>query len=397
MRKTWKILLLVDTGTEYGRGLLRGIAKYSLLHGPWTFYWGEPFYHQTKNDLFSDTMKTWKPDGIIVRYEKYLDKVLATKIPVVYATDCIKGIAKLSKSKTAVFSCDWAATGRMGAEHLFDCGFRYFAYCGYEGMHWSNERGKAFGETVSRLGRKVFFYKPLEGKGVRPWHKELPELAFWLSKLPKPIGLMACNDDRGKQIIEACKAADIRVPDEIAIIGVDNDELICTLCTPQLSSINLNPEETGYQISEMLDQLMVGKKLNNSLVLDKPTHVVTRQSTDVLAIEDSIVSEAVSFIRKNSKKMTTVSDVVDSLGFARRTLELRFRQALGRSVNTEINRCKTTLICQLLVMTNWSITRIAMDLGFNSVDHIARFFRKEKGITPTAFRRLYNPKEQLTE
>jgi LacI family transcriptional regulator len=395
MRDIPKILLLIDTGTEYGRGLLRGIAKYSLLHGPWSFYWGEPFYRQAHKDQFSKTLRILKPQGIIIRVTNHLQEALVTALPVVYATDSKKEIDLAAiNPKTAVYTCDWAATGRMAAEHLFERGFRRFAYCGYGNLAWSIERGKAFSNKVSKLGYSTHCYKQPGGKGVSSWGEELPKLAAWLAQLPKPIGLMACNDDRSKQLLEACKVADICVPDEIAIVGVDNDELICTLSTPQLSSINLNPDQTGYQISEMLDKLMSGQKLDNPVVVDRPTHIVTRQSTDVLAIDDSEVAKAVSFIRLNSKKMIQVSDVIDNIGISRRTLELRFRNILGHSVNTEIRKNKANLICQMLTMTNWSITRVAMMLGFNSADHIARFFRVEKQMTPTEYRKLYQAKNR---
>jgi LacI family transcriptional regulator len=202
---------------------------------------------------------------------------------------------------------------------------------------------------------------------------------------------MACNDDRGRQVLEACKIADLHVPEEVAILGVDNDEMVCDLSNPRLSSIALNLERSGYEAAELLDKLMAGnKKMANQKIIAQPTHVVTRQSTNILAIEDSDVAQAVRFIRQHSKEMLQVDDVAKTVGISRRGLERRFRIALKRSVFNEIKRVRAEQVARMLVETNQSIGQIALALNYPGIEHISRFFRKEKGMSPLAYRKKYS-------
>lgn len=379
-----RILLLIDKGTGYGRGLLKGIAEYSLLNGPWSFYWDEPFYCGSKQNLMR-ILREWKPDGIIVRIEENLDKIAASGIPIVYAAD--QKIDFNINSPAGIYNCDWQATSQMAAEHLMGQGFKRFAYCGYCELYWSRQRGESFREFLRQKGYDAFIYENDGSLKTKPWNKELPQMAKWLALLPKPIGLMACNDDRAQQIVEACKYAGILIPDEVAIVGVDNDELICTLSVPQLSSVNLNPVKTGYEISALLDEL-IKTGAANTVVVDKPTHVQIRQSTNVLAIEDKEVAMAMRYIRENSRNMIQIRNVVEQTSLSKRALELRFRKTIGTSILDEIKICKINEVCKLLLTTNWSITKIAMYMGFNGSDHIARYFSQVKGMTPVEFRKI---------
>ena len=384
MKSLPRILLLIDKGTGYGRGLLKGIAEYSLLHGPWSFYWDEPFYCSSKQNLMR-ILKEWKPDGIIVRIEENLDKIAAAGIPLVYAADQKLDIPLNSPS--AIYNCDWQATSQMAAEHLIGQGFKRFAYCGYSELYWSRQRGESFRTFLQGKGFDAFIYENNIDK-TKSWNKELPQLANWLRQLPKPIGLMACNDDRAQQIVEACKFAGILIPDEVAIVGVDNDELICTLSVPQLSSVNLNPVKMGYEISELLNELMKTGS-SDRVVVDKPTHVHIRQSTDVLVIDDAEVAMAMRYIRESNRNMIQLQDVVEQTGLSKRGLELRFKKVLGSSILDEIKRCKINEVCKLLLTTNWSVTKIAMYMGFSGSDHIARYFSQIKGISPVEFRKRH--------
>jgi LacI family transcriptional regulator len=380
-----RILLLIDKGTGYGRGLLKGIAEYSLLHGPWSFYWDEPFYCSSRQNL-SRILKEWKPDGIIVRIEQNLDKLVFTDVPIVYAAD--QKLDMPCSAPSAIYYCDWNATSKMAAEHFVSQGFRNFAYCGYGDIYWSRQRGAAYRGFLQDKGFDASIYESGDESKIKSWNKELPILADWLKKLPKPLGLMACNDDRAQQILEACKFADVLIPEEIAIVGVDNDELICTLSAPQLSSVNLNPVKTGYEISSLLDELMQKGKTDR-VVVDKPTHVEIRQSTDILAIDDVEIVKAMRFIRDNCRDMIQICDVVEQTCLSKRALELRFKKVLGFSILDEIKRCKINEVSRLLLTTNWSITEIAMHMGFSGSDHIARYFSQVKGMSAIKFRQKY--------
>jgi LacI family transcriptional regulator len=251
-------------------------------------------------------------------------------------------------------------------------------------------RGKVFQQRVEKAGFDIRVYEQPKSKSRRAWQNEQSILSDWLKSLPKPVGIMACNDDRGQHVTEVCKTAGLKVPDEVAVIGVDNDELVCDLTEPPLSSLALNVEKGGYEAAELLDHLMSGKKITTDSIIVEPTQVVGRQSTDVLAIEDRLVSEALQFIRNNAKRTIQVADVVAVARVSRRSLEQRFRKILGRSINHEIRRVRVEQVARILIETNKSIGQIALDLGYPGVDHIARYFRAEKGISPAAYRKLHH-------
>jgi LacI family transcriptional regulator len=279
--------------------------------------------------------------------------------------------------------------GTMAAEHLLDRGFRHFAYCGFDDIFWSVERSESFSKRVAKAAFQTYVYKQPRLAVQRLWENEQIFMADWLKSLPKPVGLMACNDDRGQQVIDACKLAGLRIPEEVAIIAVDNDELVCGLTNPPLSSIALNFVRAGYGSAELLDKLMTGKKRRRESVLVPATHIVTRQSTDILAIEDPEVVDAVRYIRQHVKEPIQVSDVTRVTSLSRRSLERRFRAIFGRSIHDEIRRVRTEQVARMLVDTNLPVSQIAFELGFPGVEHIARQFRKEKAITPLAYRKQY--------
>ena len=217
-------------------------------------------------------------------------------------------------------------------------------------------------------------------------------MADWLRGLPKPIGLMTCVDDRSYHVLDACKIAGCDVPNDVAIIGVDNDELICRLAKPQLSSVSLNAERAGYEAAELLDRLMSGEEPAGQQILAEPTHIETRQSTDILAMQDSEVSRAVQYIRQHPNEALQVGDVVKTVALSRRSLQLRFRRILGRSILDEIRRVRVNHVAQMLTETNLPVSKIALALGYPGIDHIARSFRKEKGMSPLTYRKRFGRK-----
>jgi LacI family transcriptional regulator len=220
-------------------------------------------------------------------------------------------------------------------------------------------------------------------------------MAKWLKSLPKPLGLMACNDDRGQHVIEACKIAGLRVPDEVGIIGADNDELVCELSDPPMSSVAVNFERAGYESAEVLAQLISGharKRSRSNQIIVQATHVVARQSTDILSISDLALGKGLRFIRQRGNEALNVADVVLAAGLSRRVLEKRFRKLLGRSVLSEIRRVRVEHICRMLVETNQSVSQIALALGYDGVEHFARYFRAEVQMTPLAYRKRFGQK-----
>ncbi len=385
--------MLVETSRASGRGLLLGISRYSRLYGPWTFY-RIPLYYRELYRMKETTsdLRDWGPDGIIMSDTFYPTKVQRSKeiIKLGLPTIAIANEPNIPGVVNIIANNDRIA--RMAAEHLLERGFRYFAYCGFDDIFWSVERGECFATRITEAGFETHFYKQPKSKFKHLWKNEELFMSDWLKSLPKPVGLMACNDDRGQQVIDACEVARLSVPDEVAIIAVDNDELVCGLTDPPLSSVNLNFERAGYESAELLDKLMAGEKMSGQSIPIPATHIVTRRSTDILAVTDPEVAKALHFIREHAKEPVQVPDVVAVTAMSRRSLERRFRRVIGRSVHGQIRHVRIEQVVQMLLETNLTVSQIALNLGYPGVDHIAREFRREKGSSPLAYRKQYGQK-----
>jgi LacI family transcriptional regulator len=216
----------------------------------------------------------------------------------------------------------------------------------------------------------------------------------WLKSLPKPVGVMACNDDYAHHLVEACKTIRLHVPDQVGIIGADNDELVCELSSPTISSVAINFERAGYESARLLEEWMRRGKISLPALIDAPaTHVVSRLSTDILAVADAQLLKALRFIRDHVRENVRVTDVTQAAGLSRRALENRFRQELERSILQEIRRVRVNLIAQMLVETDLPVSHIAAVLGYENLQHIARYFRKEKHMSLMAFRKSYGSQQ----
>ncbi len=378
--KTPSVLLFVETSREFGRGLLHGIARYSRLHGPWRV-------HRWPGALDS-LLPEWKHlqiDGAVVRDVRVVENLAHSGIPVIFAQHNRESYAPFPAIIT-----DSASIGCMAAEHFLDRGFQNFAYCGLDDFAWSRGRAQYFAERLSEAGYQVSLYRqPASRRAIR---NEQGRIADWLKVLPKPVAVMCCNDDRALQVVEACKLARCDVPDHVAVLGVDNDILVCDLADPPISSIALNTEGAGYEAARLLDYLMKGGPMGGEVIPVHPTHIVTRMSTDMLAVSDPEVAAALRFIRRNANRLLQVNDVVEATSVSRRVLEKRFKAVLRRSVHQEIRRIRVGNIVQFLVGTDMSITDIAAHCGFDGVEHIARYFRKETGISLREYRKQHAPR-----
>jgi len=378
-----KVILLIETSRGYGRGLLTGIAEYCRLHGPWSFY-REP----GGLDLTLPPRFNWDADGIIMRDSAKARSLLSLGLPIIVVLHEYPPM----KETTCILTDD-TAIGKMAARHFLEKGFFNFAYCGIDRMHWSRNRCQSFQESIRQAAFKVHVYKQPRNKLGRSWKNEQIILANWLRDLPKPVGLLACNDDRAQYIIEACKNADIRIPDQVAILGVDNDTLICNLANPTFSSIALNTKRAGYEAAEILDRRMnrEERKFEEAIIVH-PTHIAARQSTDFLAVADHEVALAIRFIKDHARKVIQVNDVVESSSLSRRVLEKRFRRVLNYSILDMIKTTHTEQVIKLLVETNISVFQIAKTLGHPAFKHFARSFRQVTGMTPLAYRKKYGHK-----
>ncbi|RPJ22921.1 MAG: helix-turn-helix domain-containing protein [Planctomycetaceae bacterium] len=386
MRRNPTVMLLIDTSRVFGREVFRGVTRYSHLHGPWVFLNTLPFYDESAGNL--PRLDTTDIDGLIVMTpnRRIIEQAVRTGLPIV-----VKGL-KGPVPGVPNFISDNIETGQRAAQHLLSLGLRHLAYCGYQGISWSKERAEGFVQRAVDQGIEPRICQRPLSREKCDWPNERRILVEWLKSLPKLGGVMAAKDDRGQRLIEACRTAGIRVPDEVAVIGVDNDEIICEQANPSLSSIVRNCDEAGYSAAELLHRWMAGENVRENNVVIRPTEVVSRQSTDTLAIKDREVAEAVRFIRQAAARPLTVEDVVETIAISRRRLDQKFCQLLGHPIHQEITLSRVERIARLLLETNRSVTQIGYDLGFHGPDHIGRYFRRHKGTSPTDFRHRYGHK-----
>jgi LacI family transcriptional regulator len=379
MKKTPRIILLMDTSRGYEQGLIRGILKYSRLHGPWKFFRIIPIVSGGRKIILAE-LRNWKADGIIMREKDEFIEALSLRLPTIIAP------YRNTFDKYSNIITNDSAVGIMAAEHLLDRGFRNFAFYGVGSWLWSINRQKSFSTRLAKDGFKTHIYTDLKQNSQI---EKQSRLADWLSSVPKPFGLMVCTDDRSHDCIEACKIAGLSIPEDTALIGVGNDELVCDFSDPPLSSIVLNTEQGGYTAAELLAGMINRKKIINKNIIVEPLHTVTRQSTDILATEDRNIAKAICFIRDNAGHNINVEDVVKSVPVSRRALYHRFKKVLGRSIHEEIRRIQAQYAAKMLIETDLQVTEIACKLGYPDAKNLSRIFRMEKGITPMAYRKKH--------
>lgn len=382
-----RVILLIDTNRAYERGLIRGILKYSRLHGPWTLLRRTPVAAGGQPQVTLSELKNWNADGIIWREAASPIRFDELDIPMVYASG-----ATVSDKGPNILTND-IAIGRMAAEHLLGLQFRNFAFYGIGSrFHWTAGRKTGFAERVKEAGYNVSIYELNSKTASLPRKEQQKHLQDWLASLPRPFGLMLCTDDCGIDCFEACRAEKIDIPSDAAVIGVGNDELICDFVDPPLSSITWNIEQTGYEAAEVLANMMRGgpKDAIHDVSAD-PLHVVTRMSTDTLAIKDKDIAKAVQFINTNASHNIHVDDVLKVVPVSRRVLYRRFKKVLGRSIYEEIKRARIDRAARMLLETNLSITEIALKLGYDDAKNFSRTFRNQKSLTPLKYRTKYAP------
>jgi LacI family transcriptional regulator, galactose operon repressor len=384
-----QVALLLETSTEYGRGLLRGILRYARLHGPWSLHVAPGHLGQVLPKAAS-----WGGTGIIarVRSREMEEVIRATRLPFV-ASSLSESQRPAAGRKFGEIRTDAQAIARMGATHLLETGFRHLAFCGFAGCTWSTLRERAFIRFSKEGGypcstHRIASANWMQQPGwIKSWQHEQPILVKWLQSLTKPVGLMACNDACGREVLQACATAGLRVPDEVAVIGVDNDEMMCELSTPPLSSVALDVETAGYNAAHLLDELMNGRRAGGQIVWVLPTHVAVRRSSDVIAQEDSVVAKALRFIRDHGRRNLSVGNVAEDVGVSRRTLERRFYRTTKRTVLAEIRRCHLERAKLLLLETDLPCHKVATEAGFGSLKTFNRTFGRMEGATPLNFRR----------
>jgi len=380
-RRRPHIALLVETSLASGRDILRGIARYVREHRPWALF-HEP---HGLEDSAPRWLRGWRGDGIIARVQTLAmaQEIGATGIPVVDALGVVPDTA------FPLVHVDDAAIARMAAEHLLERGLRQFAFFGIEGENWSEQRYSGFRLAVASVCRNVARYElPRDPSGARSWERVGDRLARWIASLPKPAGVLVCSDQRGAQFLEACRRARVAVPDEIAVISVDNDEPLCDVCDPPLSSIVASHVRVGYEAAALLDGLLGGEPVPGSSILIPPQQVVARQSTDTLAIEDPSIAAALRLIRERAHTDLQVDAIAHELRMSRSVLQRRFRTRLKRSVHQEILAVRIHRARELLLNTDLPLVTVAERAGFKHQEYMGAVLKARLGTTPARLRRV---------
>jgi LacI family transcriptional regulator len=385
MPKRFRIAILLNPGRSYDRGLLQGIAKYVNFCGNWVSLRPAAFYERF-SELTAQSVAALRRcgvHGIIANGTPAARRFTALGVPlVVVRGDC-------DFPHAIQIGGDNRDIVRLATDHLRGLGLRQFAFVGFDQAQWSLERADAFQQCIAKMRCESHVHLiPLNPKQAEKGRRR-QKLVEWLKRLPRPIGIMACNDELALTISQLCHLHGIRLPDEMALIGVDNDELVCQLSNPPLSSVAFATEQAGYDAAERLDQILRGKRHSDGEIPVRASHVVARVSTNVFAVRDSEVVKALRYIEQNASRLIRVAEVADATFCSQWTLNQSFKRVLGHSILKEINQRRARHIARLLSETDFAIERIARDLGYESQSHLARYFSREIGMSPRVYRNLH--------
>lgn len=377
-----RVALLVETSKAFGRGVLLGVNRYVKEHEHWSIYL-EP---RDLGTIPPPWLATWSGDGIIARISepRIADIVLNTGLPTVNVSAAMPELT-LPRVESNPHS-----QGKMAARYLFERGFRNFAFCGDKQRFWNWSQRVAAGyweflsQSLDGEVSQAMHYIGAERK--RDWDAEQAALETWISSLPKPLAILAVNDPVGLRLLEACHRTGFQVPEHVVVLGLENDELVCALADPPLSSLIPNSQMVGYRAAEMLDAMIRGELPAEPVTSIEPVGIVTRLSTDITAHHDDVVANALIFIRKNACNGISVEDVVRSLKVSRSSLDRRFQATLGRSPHEEIVRAKMKRAMQLLAETSLNLSEIAFKVGYEHAEYMSVVFKRELGITAKEYR-----------
>lgn len=379
MAVTRQVALLMRVNKDYDRQIITGISQYAGEHN-WSVY--------LEDEPQERVPKQWLGDGIIADLDdEYTGRVLARAgVPAV-------GIGGFSHPSFLPFDLPYVATddqanGRLGAEHLMNCGLRHFAFCGIPATHynsWARNREASFVDTLRSAGYSCAVYRGRH-RSARNWESLQQGLHAWLDKLPTPLGIMACDDPRARHVVEACRRSGRRIPEDVAVLGVDNDLLMCELCNPPLSSVQHGTSEIGRRAAELLDQLMSGRSKVAPWSVIPPKGVVERRSTNVMNAPHPTVTAALRFIRENAAGPISVSQVARCVEVSRSTLDREFRRCLGHTTHEEIQRVRLDIARRLLTTTDQPLRIIARQAGYQNEQYFSFVFRNALSVTPGQYR-----------
>ena len=387
-----RVAVFVDMLSEYGRDVLAGVSDYIRTRRHWIMF-GDP----ERVVAPVEEIGRWQGDGIIAHIldEKTARAMAGARLPVVNVSSMLAQVPdrqsgqRGSKIGFPTVLPDNAAVGRLAAAHFLDRGFEAFGFCGFSGHRYSQARGEAFAARLAEAGHACAMHDSAPPQEAKRWDRLQGELAAWVASLPKPAAIMGCNDVRARHVARVCLDYDIRVPEDVALIGADNDELVCEMSYPPLSSMDLSAQRVGYEAAVLLERLMSGESPPERPIVVPPVGVVTRQSSDVLAIPDSDVADALRFIRDNYARPIGVEEVVAATSASRRVLERRFTQHLSSTIHKQIAAARLAHAKALLVHSDEPAGEVALRCGFNYVQQFNTLFKRAMEVTPTEYRRRY--------
>lgn len=386
-RERMRLLMITDFTEQFSYRLLRGIMSWSRLQEqPWVVCKMPPSYKREIGiPRVIEWAESWGIDVVIGQFDPDDDVSLFRK----------NGIVAIAQDYIAPFkeipniTADYILTGKMAARRLSGHGFRHFGFFGYDNVCWSDGRLQGFRESL----REEYGVETLHVFNNRQlssmWNYDIAELQRWLHSLPKPIGIFACDDNQSEILLETCQASGINVPMEVAIIGVDNDEVTCNLTVPALTSINVDIERAGYEVAEMATRMVRDPSYGGEDVVIRPVAVIGRGSTGIQATSDPVVATAMRYIYQNRARKILVSDVVDQVPVSRRLLEQRFKEVTGASLYTVISNLRIDYFAQQLVSTSDTVSEIAARMDEPDTKSLSRRFRALKGCTPTEYRKQH--------
>ncbi len=378
-----KRVVLVQANTAYGRHVTRGIIRYAATQGGWEFlYKGNAA--DSKVLFKAVAAAEWWADGIVGHFidKQFLSHVQKLDVPAVNVSSWF------TDAKPVRVHTDEHAVGRAAAEYFIEAGVRSFAYWGYQFGAYSQQRCEGFVSTIAVAGHKceVIDSTIIEGMTRGQWMDTEEQLGRRISRMQKPVGMLCVNDMVAREVLWLAERLGLRCPDDIAVLGVENDELACSVCLPPLSSVELAATQIGYEAAAMLDRLMAGEAPPVQPMLIAPIGVVTRQSTDIAAIANADVRDAVRFIRKHAHEPIDVSDILRAIPISRRALEMRFKRFLRRTPRQQIQYERVQIMKKLLFETDLSIAQVAARAGFSSPSLAWVIFRRLTGLGPKAYR-----------
>ena len=378
-----RLLIISDFTEAFPSKLLKGIVQYSRRKEQWSICRMPPAYKKMIGiPGVVRWAKSWGADAVIGQFENTDDVGL-------FAVNGIVAVAQDFKQRfdnIPNITADYVGTGRMGARFFLKRGFRHFAFFGFRNVCWSDERCDGFWQEVEAAGYGNTFYTYNLQDIDNLWFYEQDKLTDWLRAIPKPIGIMACDDNQGNNLVEACHAAGIKIPSEVSILGVDNDELLCNLGSTPLSSIQVNIEEGGYQTAALIEQRVLHPETPLQDVVLKPLKIIDRMSTASFATRDDQIQKAIQFIHRNISKKISVEDVTDEVALSRRLLERRFKKVTDQTIYQYITDVKLKLFAQMLLDTDTQLIDIALSLGESDTKSISRRFKQLYGCSPIQWR-----------